>query len=659
MSAGTVVGGRRVELLTRASELARAEWAAGCGLLEVVAEWVVANPGDGLVPQRTRLEMASERAMVLAGDGTPTVAETAAATLGLEIGLSQWQACRLVADVLDLRYRLPRIWTLVQSHGVRPGHARLVAAKTRLLSVQQAAVVDAEVVGMISAVTYGGLLTAIDAAMLRADPQGARVRAETAARWRGVRVGRESEDGAIDVHARMDAPDGIALGEMVKRYGRLLRDNRDRLPECVPDRDPQSVDEWEALAVGLLRLPFVTCRVLLELGCPDLFDAAIDLFTATDNDCTPDTETDDHRTCDDHDSQGDHGRQPRDDHGPGDDRPGDAQPDGDQPYRDQPYRDQPGGDPCDEVSEGGLGQGAADHADVDRAAAGSTAGTQPGDGRPDEGQGNGGHHTDDHVDTDRAETDLTAAGPTDTASPGAGPTSDHPTHDQPDGDHPDDDSHDDDLTGDAQSDSDRDAARERALRALIRGIDPHKLLPLSVLHVHIDESAVRGDHAVARVEDLGPQLADTVRRWLRTGTRLHITPVIDPASVTAVDLYETPTWMREALLARNPRSVFPFSNRISRLMEMDHTIAYLPPPIGPPGQTGPHNLGPMATGEHRVKTFGTVRVRQVEPGTFIWHTETGRVIITNPAGTHDLGTGPWPQQLWHAATRPQHHKTAD
>ncbi|SDT46538.1 hypothetical protein [Microlunatus soli] len=646
MSAGRVVGGRRVELLTRASELARAEWAAGCGLLEVVAEWVVANPGDGLVPQRTRLEMASERAMVLAGDGTPSVAETAPATLGLEIGLSQWQACRLVADVLDLRYRLPRIWTLVQGHGVRPGHARLVAAKTRLLSVEQAAVVDAEVVGMISAVTYGGLLTAIDAAVVRADPEGARVRAETAARWRGVRVGRESEDGTIDVHARLDAPDGIALGEMVKRYGRLLRDNRDRLPECVPDRDPQSVDEWEALALGLLRLPFVTCRVLLELGCPDLFDAAIDLFTATDNDCTPDTGSDDHLPGDGLGADADQSR--RDAQGTGDDH--DSGDGAAPPVSVQSDRDQ---------SDSELGEGAAHQADLDRAAADPAAGDQPRCGRTDGEQSNGGHHTDDHVETDRAETDLTDAAPTDTASPGAGPTSDHPTHDQPDGDHPDDDSHDDDLTGDAQSDSDRDAARERALRALIRGIDPHKLLPLSVLHVHIDESAVRGDHAVARVEDLGPQLADTVRNWLRTGTRLHITPVIDPASVTAVDRYETPTWMREALLARNPRSVFPFSNRISRLMEMDHTIAYLPPPIGPPGQTGPHNLGPMATGEHRVKTFGTVRVRQVEPGTFIWHTETGRVIITNPAGTHDLGTGPWTQQLWHAATRPQHHKTAD
>lgn len=605
MSTDTVVGGRRVEILTRASRLARVRLEAGCELLEVTAEWIVANPGDGLQPQDTRLEFAQERAMVWAGDGTPAVAETAPATLGLEIGLSVWQSCRLVADVLDLRYRLPQIWSMVGARCVRPEYARLVAGKTRILTLEQAAAVDAELATLISTVSYGGLLKAIDAAMLRADPVGYKQRAESAARWRGVRLGRETEDGLVDVHARVDAPDGIGYVEVVQRFGRRLSECRDRLPDCVPDRDPQSAAEWEALAFAILKTPFVACRVLLELGCPDLLYAAVDLFTDTDTD-----------------------------------RP-----------QNDPTDNEPAGDPAD--VDHAADHDAADHNTDNTAHADHTAGVDHDDaGRAVDHQSRAnrtdGDRTDgDRTDGDRMDGSRSEAGQLDRDHPGDRPADDHDTAERPTDDQP---------HSAPKHDRDRDAARDRALRALIRQINPSKLLPLSVLHVHIGASAIRGDNGIARVEGIGPQLGDTVRRWLGTGTKLHVAPVIDPESISAVDRYEVPDWMREALLARNPRSVFPFSNTINRLMEVDHTIAYLPPPAGPPGQTGGHNLGPLATPEHRVKTFGTVRVRQVEPGTFLWHTETGRLIITNPAGTHDLGTGSWAQQLWTAATTSAPHQ---
>jgi hypothetical protein len=58
------------------------------------------------------------------------------------------------------------------------------------------------------------------------------------------------------------------------------------------------------------------------------------------------------------------------------------------------------------------------------------------------------------------------------------------------------------------------------------------------------------------------------------------------------------------------------------------------------------NLGPLSRREHRFKTFGRITVRQPVPGTFVWRTRFGRVIITNPAGTHDLGTGAFADALW-------------
>ncbi len=58
----------------------------------------------------------------------------------------------------------------------------------------------------------------------------------------------------------------------------------------------------------------------------------------------------------------------------------------------------------------------------------------------------------------------------------------------------------------------------------------------------------------------------------------------------------------------------------------------------------------MTRGEHRYKTFGPINVTQPVAGTFVWRTRFGRVIITNPAGTHDLGTGTFADTVWQTST---------
>jgi hypothetical protein len=50
-----------------------------------------------------------------------------------------------------------------------------------------------------------------------------------------------------------------------------------------------------------------------------------------------------------------------------------------------------------------------------------------------------------------------------------------------------------------------------------------------------------------------------------------------------------------------------------------------------------------------MKTHGRVQVRQPGPGNYVWRTRFGRVIITNPTGTHDLGTDRFAQTVWAAA----------
>jgi hypothetical protein len=197
------------------------------------------------------------------------------------------------------------------------------------------------------------------------------------------------------------------------------------------------------------------------------------------------------------------------------------------------------------------------------------------------------------------------------------------------------------------------AERARTLQKLIKSIDPTRLVPRTVLHIHISRDALRaeinaepGRDGIARVEVLGPQLLSTVRGWLGTGCHIKLQPIIDCDQIQPIDRYEIPPAMWESLLTRSPASVFPWSGSMHRRMDADHTSPYQPPPDGPPGQTLPENLGPLNRREHRYKTFGNIQVKQPCPGTFIWRTRHRRVIITNPAGTHDLGTGKFADIIW-------------
>ncbi len=182
----------------------------------------------------------------------------------------------------------------------------------------------------------------------------------------------------------------------------------------------------------------------------------------------------------------------------------------------------------------------------------------------------------------------------------------------------------------------------------IQQIDPTELAPTDTLHVHISTDALNGDHdSIARIEEIGPALLSTVPSWPGEACKVRLQPIIDADGIQPVDRYEMPPRMREAVLARTPASAYPWSSSLNRRNDQDHTIAY--DPNGPPGQTGLHNLGPLATPEHRHKTFATVELRQPWPGTYVWRSRFGRVIITNNTGTHDLGTDRFAQTIWAAA----------
>ena len=130
-------------------------------------------------------------------------------------------------------------------------------------------------------------------------------------------------------------------------------------------------------------------------------------------------------------------------------------------------------------------------------------------------------------------------------------------------------------------------------------------------------------------------------------------PVLDPASVAAVDSYEIPLALRRALTIRHPGSVFPYSPALSGGHRPHRPGPHPPLPAGgPPGQTGRHNLGPLARSEHRTRTVGDWSVRQPDPGTYLWRTPEGWIAITTNQGTLVLGDTEWATAIWRAAQPP-------
>ncbi len=565
----------------------------------------------------TDLAIAGEETARFGGDGTPEVAEFAPAELGVEIGLSPGQARMLIADALDLRHRLPRLWGRVQAGQVPARDARRVAARTRLLTVEQAMVVDRRVARVVGQLSWTRLDHLLAAEILRVDRVRVEQETENAKRFRYIRTGQGSEYGLTEVSMLVDTPDAILLKAATKRLADILMGRADDLPAGIPDRGARSKAEWQAVAAGILAQPALALQVLAQVDQPDLF-----------------TDLEAHLQVADH--------QPRPD-----------LPMPDRPMRIQPV---PGGQMPDQPIPGGQmpDQQMPDQPMPDRQIPAGPRPDQPMPDLPDPGPGS------EPSDSDLA--DFDPGPPTDL------PASDLPGPDLPMPDEPGSDDPRPGLDPQPQGEPSRAERREAVMKDLARRIDPDKLTPRVVLHVHIGADALptfnRGDDpGVARVEGIGPVLLASVREWLGSGCRVRILPVLDPARIPPADSYEIPDRMVEAVLARSPASVFPWSGTTSRhRLDLDHTVPYTRPPgappgaspggppngppDGPPGQTRLDNLGPLTRGEHRYKTFGPINVTQPVAGTFVWRTRFGRVIVTNPAGTHDLGTGTFADTVW-------------
>ncbi|MGI3780063.1 MAG: hypothetical protein ACRYG2_04725 [Janthinobacterium lividum] len=149
----------------------------------------------GLPAAETKQEVCRRRfngdhAVRPGGDGAPEVLRSCFLELGVVLRTSAGGAKFLVADALDLRHRLPKLWVEVQAGRVPGWKARKVAQATRHLPSAATGGVDAGLAGLLSSLPWSRFEALPEATVMRADPVG--VGPVTAATLRDRLRGRDA-----------------------------------------------------------------------------------------------------------------------------------------------------------------------------------------------------------------------------------------------------------------------------------------------------------------------------------------------------------------------------------------------------------------------------------------------------------------------------------
>jgi hypothetical protein len=184
----------------------------------------------------------------IAGDGTPSVTVEAVHELTAALGISHGSGLNLVGQTLELRYRLPILWGLVQDLSLPAWQGRRVGEHTMTLSREAAAFVDRHlaVAARRGKFKLGMIAGAVQLAIARCEPDKAEKAEQNALAGRGVWFERPDDTPAVTyVSATLDTLQALALDETISQLATTLG----------RFGDTTSRDVRRATALGLLADP--------------------------------------------------------------------------------------------------------------------------------------------------------------------------------------------------------------------------------------------------------------------------------------------------------------------------------------------------------------------------------------------------------------------
>ena len=250
---------RSVEQTLDAVELLWLESLEGnCEIFLAAAHYADLCSGDGLpAVGHGRVLPGMERSVRLGGAGTPRVAEFAAAAFGARLRMGAVGGRAMIADALDARHRLPRMYSRVVAREARVPWVRHVARRTRELSLEAAGRVDAEMAELVDGrVPWSRFCAALEGRVVAADPEAAARREEDARREAFARSTRSSAHGMKGFYLRGPAALVIRfeatvafLAEALKALGDTDDEDQRRVKACLVLANPmQAVELLAAFA---------------------------------------------------------------------------------------------------------------------------------------------------------------------------------------------------------------------------------------------------------------------------------------------------------------------------------------------------------------------------------------------------------------------------
>ncbi len=243
-----------VATLALAESATRARRFAELEDLLVAAHWAdlhsdlpVHDPG---LPAHAR-----EKMIQPGGDGTPPMREFALAELSFARQTHHATTRAAIADILDLRHRLPLTFAVVRALDCEPWVARKVAVTSRHLAVDRVGIVDRAIAAAIAGEPPAVVLELARAKTIEADPDHEAERLAFEAHRRYVALSRADETGLRNVIARVSEGDAVWVDALVDRVADILATTRGH---------DHNRDELRALAFGWLARPADLLQLLLE-----------------------------------------------------------------------------------------------------------------------------------------------------------------------------------------------------------------------------------------------------------------------------------------------------------------------------------------------------------------------------------------------------------
>ncbi|WP_395657653.1 HNH endonuclease [Nocardioides sp.] len=221
---GTETRDRRVEsaesVLTAAAATREAIADLEVQQLIQATDWVALHPGEEV---DTSIEFGM-RDLQIAGDGAPTIDEAAVAEFALAVGRTTDAGRLYLGDAVELRHRLPRLWTRVVAGEVAVWKARKVAQATTSLPADAAAVVDQRLAWCAHRCSFAEIERQVEKARAEHDPDAAEERRVAALERRrfDIDLDHATPDGLVHVEGELDVADALALEEQIRAKAATL-----------------------------------------------------------------------------------------------------------------------------------------------------------------------------------------------------------------------------------------------------------------------------------------------------------------------------------------------------------------------------------------------------------------------------------------------------